>query len=145
MATPKLAQSGKAVKPPPSPSPHEHEALGQGLTSPMPAHNVPAPLPGVRYPASLLPEVVAMLTTAQSMVMPSAAVADMGQLGQLTGEALQAASLGAGGSIRTEPVSPVQPKALARAFRSCLCPSSSLFWPLTFFSVLVAQNCPHLR
>ena len=72
---------------------------------------------GVRYPASLLPEVVAMLSTAQSMVMPNAAIQQMGQLGQLTGEALQAASLGAGGAIRTEPVSPVQPKSLAKAFR----------------------------
>ena len=59
-----------------------------------------------------------MLTTAQSMVMPSAAANHLGQLGQLTGEALQAASLGAGGAIRTEPVSPVQAKSLAKAFRS---------------------------
>lgn len=75
---------------------------------------------GVRYPASLLPEVVAMLSTAQSMVAPAAAVNQWGQLGQLSGEALQAASLGAGGAIRTEAVSPVQQKCLARAFRSAL-------------------------
>ena len=61
-----------------------------------------------------------MLSTAQSMVAPAAAVNQWGQLGQLSGEALQAASLGAGGAIRTEAVSPVQQKCLARAFRSAL-------------------------
>jgi hypothetical protein len=66
----------------------------------------------------LLPEVVAMLSTAQSMMLPPAAVGQLGDLGQLSGAALQAASLGAGGAIRTEPVSPVQQKSLARAFRS---------------------------
>lgn len=58
-----------------------------------------------------------MLTTAQSIVVPPAAAMQIGQLGQLSGEALQAASLGAGGAIRTEPVSPVQAKSLAKAFR----------------------------
>ena len=57
----------------------------------------------------LLPEVVAMLSTAQSMMLPPGAISELGSL--------EAASLGAGGAIRTEPVSPVQKKCLARAFR----------------------------
>ena len=74
---------------------------------------------GVRYPAMLLPEVVAMLTTAQSSLGPAAQqLLQNGQLpGQLSGEALQAASLGAGGALRLEPVSPVDQKAVAKAFR----------------------------
>ena len=80
---------------------------------------------GVRYPAMLLPEVVAMLTTASnSLGSGGQQLLQNGQLpGQLSGEALQAASLGAGGALRTEPVSPIKQKAVARAFRwaSAMC------------------------
>lgn len=65
----------------------------------------------------LLPEVVALLSTAQNMAVPTALLGQTGQPGQLTGNALEAASLGAGNMIRTEPISPIQPKALAKAFR----------------------------
>lgn len=90
------------------------------------ATDIDLPLAGVRYPSSLLPEVVAMLSTAQSMVATPAAINQWGQLGQLSGEALQAASLGAGGAIRTEPVSPVQQKCLAKAFRCVVRTSCSV-------------------
>ena len=74
----------------------------------------------------LLPEVVALLSTAQSMAVPAALLGQLGQPGQLTGTALEAASLGAGKMIRTEPISPVQAKSLAKAFRSVLFDSSAV-------------------
>lgn len=72
---------------------------------------------GVRYPAVLLPEVVATLSTAQTMMLPAAVIGQQDRPMQLTGAALQAASLGAGGAMRAEPVSPVSQKNLAKAFR----------------------------
>lgn len=93
---------------------------------------------GVRYPAMLLPEVVALLSTAQSMAVPTQLLGDnSGQPGQLTGNALEAASLGAGNMIRTEPISPVQPKALAKAFR--------YFLVLLKNSFTVMQESQHLH
>ena len=84
---------------------------------------------GVRYPAILLPEVRALLETAQAQVQAQAqfasavaAVADIAAHASgvfRPGEAaLKAAALGAGGAAtRIEPVSPVIPSALAKAFR----------------------------
>lgn len=65
----------------------------------------------------LLPEVVAMLSAAQSLVAPPAGLNPRDSPGQLTGDALKAAALGAGGVLRTEPISPVMSKCLAKAFR----------------------------
>ena len=66
----------------------------------------------------LLPEVVALLSTAQNMAVAVPQLDLIGQAGQLASNALEAASLGAGNMIRTEPISPVQAKSLAKAFRS---------------------------
>lgn len=58
-----------------------------------------------------------MLSTAQTMLLPAAVVGQGDRPAQLAGEALQAASLGAGGAMRTEPISPVIQKSLSKAFR----------------------------
>lgn len=95
----------------------------------------------MRFPAHLLPEVVATLTAAQSAVdaVPAAAggqpAAPAGPLAPagaaaaspalspgdaaeaLGREALRAAAMGAGGALRLEPVAPVDRRSLAKALR----------------------------
>jgi len=75
---------------------------------------------GVRYPPQLLEDVVAVLASAQAAIPqltaggPAAASAAGGQLAS---SALQAAAMGAAMVVRMEPVTPVDPKSVAKAFR----------------------------
>ncbi|KAK9814268.1 hypothetical protein WJX72_003136 [[Myrmecia] bisecta] len=79
-------------------------------------------LVGVRYPAHLLPQVVATLASAQALISQQQLQLQQQQAGggpgsSLQQQALQAAAMGAGGAIRVEPVSPVDKKSLAKALR----------------------------
>ncbi len=78
---------------------------------------------GVRYPSHLLEDVVASLSSAQAAIpqltpggLPTDPTADVPG-GLLARSALQAAAMGAAVAVRTEPVTPVDPKSLAKAFR----------------------------
>lgn len=75
---------------------------------------------GVRYPAHLLPEVVAALTAAQLLMPPPQALAK--GIGE---DALQASAMGAVGAVAVEPPTPVDKKSLAKALRFGL-PSGAL-------------------
>lgn len=82
---------------------------------------------GVRYPAHLLPLVVATLTSMQSL-MPALnqgkgplTAAELSGGTALQAEALKAAAMGAGGALRTEAVSPIDKKSLTKAFRCDAC------------------------
>lgn len=92
---------------------------------------------GVRYPAHLLPNVVAMLSSLQQQASlmqqqqllvaaqmqqqqpgaGSSASAAAVAAAPLQGELLAAAAAGAGAQLRMEPVSPVDKKSLAKAMR----------------------------
>jgi hypothetical protein len=69
----------------------------------------------VRYPAHLLPEVVATLTAAHQLMPPPQAIAAAG-VGE---EALRASTMGAVGAIVIEPPTPVDKKSLMKAMRYC--------------------------
>ena len=81
----------------------------------------------MRYPPHLLQEVVATLSSAQQQASaampneaPSAAPPQQHTAkveGQLDQQALRAAAMGAARQVRLEPVSPVDPKSVAKAFR----------------------------
>ncbi|KAK9915021.1 hypothetical protein WJX75_003704 [Coccomyxa subellipsoidea] len=88
---------------------------------------------GVRYPPQLLPEVVATLSSAQAAVAalpgapggaPSPATAKSevvdvaAGVAELGSSTLQAAAMGAARAVRTEPVTPVDPRSAAKAFRA---------------------------
>lgn len=98
--------------------------------------------PGVRYPAHLLHLVVATLASIQSMMPPHQQLrqplTSAGQSGgdALHEDALRAAAMGAGGALRTEPVSPIDKKSLAKALRWC---TSSTF--LQHSCLSAAQCC----
>ena len=78
---------------------------------------------GVRYPAHLLPLVVATLTSMQSLMPAQHQSKEPLTAAELSGgitlqaEALKAAAMGAGGALRTEAVSPIDKKSLTKAFR----------------------------
>ena len=78
---------------------------------------------GVRYPPQLLDDVVAVLASAQAAIPqltgggPSADQAGGLGGGQLGSSALHASALGAAMAVRMEPVTPVDPKSVAKAFR----------------------------
>lgn len=77
----------------------------------------------MRYPAHLLPLVVATLTSMQALMPAQNQAVEPVNPDQLTGstalqaDALKAAAMGAGGALRTEVVSPIDKKSLAKAFR----------------------------
>ena len=85
---------------------------------------------GVRYPPQLLDDVVAVLASAQAAIPqltasgPSADQAGSLGGGQLGSLALHASAMGAAMAVRMEPVTPVDPKSVARAFRYGSCFSS---------------------
>lgn len=77
----------------------------------------------MRYPAHLLHLVVATLSSIQ-MLMPAQAqmsgsigVGALSNGAVLQEQALKAAAMGAGGALRTEPVSPIDKRSLAKALR----------------------------
>ena len=91
---------------------------------------------GVRYPPHLLQEVVATLSSAQQQASAIAAAANEAHNattqqqqhpaaaqhiakveGELDQQALRAAAMGAARQVRLEPVSAVDPKSVAKAFR----------------------------
>lgn len=78
---------------------------------------------GVRYPAHLLHLVVATLSSIQTLMPPQPQLKQPIAGAQLSGstalqeQALKAAAMGAGGALRTEPVSPIDRKSLTKAFR----------------------------
>lgn len=78
---------------------------------------------GVRYPAHLLHLVVATLSSIQTLMPPQLQLKQPTAGTQLSGstalqeQALKAAAMGAGGALRTEPVSPIDRKSLTKAFR----------------------------
>lgn len=80
---------------------------------------------GVRYPAHLLPLVVATLTSMQALMPAQNQARDPLAAAELSGgtalqaEALKAAAMGAGGALRNEAVSPIDKKSLTKAFRCC--------------------------
>ena len=82
---------------------------------------------GVRYPPQLLDDVVAVLASAQAAIPQLTAgglSADQaGSLGggQLGSSALHASAMGAAMAVRMEPVTPVDPKSVAKAFRYGCC------------------------
>ena len=76
----------------------------------------------MRYPAHLLHLVVATLSSIQSLMPPAQLRQPMNGVGQSGGaalqeEALKAAAMGAGGALRTEPVSPIDKRSLTKALR----------------------------
>ncbi len=89
----------------------------------------------MRYPPHLLQEVVATLSSAQQQASAIAAAANEAHNaatqqqhpaaaqhiakveGQLDQQALRAAAMGAARQVRLEPVSAVDPKSVAKAFR----------------------------
>ena len=83
---------------------------------------------GVRYPPQLLEDVVAVLASAQAAIPQLTAgcgLADMAPSaagGQLGSSALQASAMGAAMAVRMEPVTPVDPKSVAKALRSSFLP-----------------------
>lgn len=79
----------------------------------------------MRYPPQLLGEVVATLSSAQAAMAADPGVAGPAAV-ELASGALQAAAMGAAGAVRTEPVTPVDPKSAAKAFR-CSCS-----WPISW-------------
>ena len=78
---------------------------------------------GVRYPAHLLHLVVATLSSIQTLMPPQPQLKQPTAATELSGstalqeQALKAAAMGAGGALRTEPVSPIDKRSLAKAFR----------------------------
>lgn len=84
---------------------------------------------GVRYPAHLLHLVVATLSSIQTLMPPQQQLRQAGNITAGSGstalqeQALKAAAMGAGGALRTEPVSPIDKKSLMKALRcaSCTC------------------------
>ena len=82
---------------------------------------------GVRYPPQLLDDVVAVLASAQAAIPqltasgPSADQAGSLGGGQLGSSALHASALGAAMAVRMEPVTPVDPKSVAKALRHGSC------------------------
>lgn len=77
---------------------------------------------GVRYPAHLLHLVVATLSSTQTLMPPSAQLRPPPagascNSAALQEDALKAAAMGAGGALRTEPVSPIDKKSLSKALR----------------------------
>lgn len=80
-------------------------------------------LAGVRYPPQLLEDVVAVLASAQAAIPQLTAGGGLADIahstagGQLGSSALQAAAMGAAMAVRTEPVTPVDPKSVAKALR----------------------------
>ncbi len=79
---------------------------------------------GVRYPAHLLHLVVATLQSIQTLMPPQPQLRQSMIGGEQSGstalqeQALKAAAMGAGGALRTEPVSPIDRKSLTKALRS---------------------------
>lgn len=77
----------------------------------------------MRYPAHLLHLVVATLSSIQTLIPPQAhlrapvAGAAVSNSIALQEDALKAAAMGAGGALRTEPVSPIDKKSLSKALR----------------------------
>jgi len=82
---------------------------------------------GVRYPAHLLHLVVATLSSIQTLMPPQEQLRQAGSVTAGSGstalqeQALKAASMGAGGALRTEPVSPIDKKSLMKALRCVSC------------------------
>ena len=82
---------------------------------------------GVRYPPQLLDDVVAVLASAQAAIPqltaggPSADQAASLGGGQLGSSALHASAMGAAMAVRMEPVTPVDAKSVAKAFRYGSC------------------------
>lgn len=80
----------------------------------------------MRYPSHLLEDVVAFLSSAQAAIpqlTPGGLPADPtvgAPGGQLASSALEAAAMGAAVAVRTEPVTPVDPKSVAKAFRQAI-------------------------
>ncbi|DBA97285.1 hypothetical protein WJX77_012218 [Trebouxia sp. C0004] len=80
-------------------------------------------LVGVRYPAHLLHLVVATLSSIQTLMPPQQQLKHAGNVTAGSGssalqeQALKAAAMGAGGALRTEPVSPIDKKSLMKALR----------------------------
>lgn len=78
---------------------------------------------GVRYPPQLLEDVVAVLASAQAAIPQLTAGGGLAEMshsaagGQLGSSALQASAMGAAMAVRTEPVTPVDPKSVAKALR----------------------------
>ena len=102
---------------------------------------------GVRYPAHLLPLVVATLTSMQSL-MPAQnhakeplTAAELSGGTTLQADALKAAAMGAGGALRTEAVSPIDKKSLTKAFRLSV---SICSMPLTHPSMHELQPAPQM-
>lgn len=77
----------------------------------------------MRYPAHLLHLVVATLSSVQTLMPAQAQMrhpadgAAFTNSAALQEEALKAAAMGAGGALRTEPVSPIDKKSLSKALR----------------------------
>ena len=77
----------------------------------------------MRYPAHLLHLVVATLSSIQTLMPPQAQLrppangAASFKSAALQEAALKAAAMGAGGALRTEPVSPIDKKSLSKALR----------------------------
>ena len=82
---------------------------------------------GVRYPPQLLDDVVAVLASAQAAIpqltgsTPSPDQAGSLGGGQLGSSALHASAMGAAMAVRMEPVTPVDAKSVAKAFRYGSC------------------------
>ena len=82
---------------------------------------------GVRYPAHLLHLVVATLSSIQTLMPPQAQMrqpadgATFTNPAALQEDALKAAAMGAGGALRTEPVSPIDKRSLSKALRFAAC------------------------
>ena len=78
---------------------------------------------GVRYPPQLLEDVVAVLASAQAAIPQLTAGGGLADVapgttgGQLGSSALQASAMGAAMAVRLEPVTPVDPKSVAKALR----------------------------
>lgn len=88
---------------------------------------------GIRYPARLLNEVVAILRTAQAMLKAPSSEVSNGEAPKMSNlavpsksqAAVQAAAMGASMRSWAEPFTPVHPPSLSKAFR-CVCGRSSL-------------------
>lgn len=83
-------------------------------------------LVGVRYPSHLLPEVTALLQSAEQQAALAQSQLANGTGGHITlqkqkqqqEKAMRASAMGAASAIRHEPATPVDPKSLAKAFRA---------------------------
>ena len=83
---------------------------------------------GVRYPPQLLDDVVAVLASAQAAIPQlTASGPSADHAGSLGSSALHASAMGAAMAVRMEPVTPVDPKSVAKAFRHGSCPSLKPF------------------